>query len=53
MRVAAIDETATVPERLVTVDQGLLDELVVRMTDPSAEQGARPRRHAVPTRRAD
>ena len=36
MRVAAIDETATVPERLVTVDQGLLDELVVRMTDASA-----------------
>jgi CHAT domain len=38
MRVAAIDETATVPERVVPIDPGLLSELVVRMTDPSVDQ---------------
>jgi len=52
LRVAAIDETATVPERLVPIDPSLLTELVVRMTDASVEQahalGATLYRFAVP-----
>jgi hypothetical protein len=34
IRVAAIHQAATVPERLVRIDRKLIDELVERMTDP-------------------
>ncbi len=38
--VAAINETATVPERIITIDRELLDDLVERMSDPPADQVA-------------
>jgi pimeloyl-ACP methyl ester carboxylesterase len=37
IRAAAIHQAATVPERLVTVGGDLIDELILRMTDPPAE----------------
>ena len=40
IRVAAITETATVPERIIAIDRSLLDDLVERMTDPPVEQVA-------------
>ena len=38
IRVAAIHEAATVPERVVRIDRSLVDELVERTTDPPAEE---------------
>jgi hypothetical protein len=38
IRAAAIHEAATVPERIVTVDRKLVDELVERTTDPEVER---------------
>jgi pimeloyl-ACP methyl ester carboxylesterase len=38
IRAAAIHQAATVPERLITVDSGLVDDLVEKMTDPPAEE---------------
>ena len=37
IRAAAIHQAATVPERLVTVGGDLIDELIVRLTDPPTE----------------
>ena len=37
IRVAAIHEAATVPERIITVSSGLIDDLVEKMIDPPEE----------------
>jgi hypothetical protein len=38
VRVAAIHQAATVPERVLRVDRTLIDDLVERMTEPPVEQ---------------
>ena len=38
IRAAAIHEAATVPERLIRLDRGLITELIERTTDPPSEE---------------
>ena len=38
IRAAAIHSAATVPERIVTVSRGVVEDLVKKMTDPRADQ---------------
>jgi pimeloyl-ACP methyl ester carboxylesterase len=40
LRTAAIDEAATVPERLVAVGRDVVDDLVAKMTDPAPDEVA-------------
>ena len=41
VRVAAIHESATVPERVLRVQPAMVDDLVERLTDPAADQVGR------------